>query len=479
MCGIVLLHGPDAYARLPECLRRLKHRGPDDDDIWTGDDIALGFTRLAINGEGVAGRQPYSDGELIGAVNGEIFNHSELASAHELTLSGQCDAHVVVPLLARRGPRVIDDLDGFYAGVIVRRRTREVLCLRDHIGKKPLFVGRSGAERFITSELKALDRIDWFEALPTGTTRIDLETGRVVLLAEHRSVPPQADIVQLMDESVRKRMPRADQPVGMFLSGGLDSSIVAALASRRRGDLVCYTLGGPDSPDRRAVEAVAEALALKEVRVVALPPAGQLPDLLREVVHATESYNPSVVSNGLSTYLLARTARQDGIKVVLTGEGADELFGGYHSFRAEDPWRETRTCLIEDMRFTELRRLDACTMVHGVEARCPFLDRAVRSFSDQLEYSDLYDGEQNKVTLRRRFAGILPAEALRRRKTSFDVGSGIRGQVVDYLRRDGRSEREELLAMWRQRFPFDASNAYFHRYPVFDEAIDRRGTTHR
>lgn len=479
MCGILLLKGPNAHARLQKCLGRLKHRGPDDDSIWTGDDIALGFTRLAINGEGFGGRQPYSHGDLIGAVNGEIFNHRDLTSVHGLAVPGECDTHIVVPLFERQGPRVIDDLDGFYAGVILRRPTTEVFCLRDHVGKKPLFVGRSGDELFIASELKALDKVEWFELLPKGVTQIDLETGRVVQLAEHRPVRPQADIVQLMDESVHKRMPRADQPLGVFLSGGLDSSIVAALASQRRRDTVFYTLGGPGSLDRCAVEAVVEALALKDVRIVQPPPTAQLSHLLREVVYSTESYNPSVVSNGLCTYLLAQAARRDGIKVVLTGEGADELFGGYHSFREDEPWRETRARLVADMHFTELRRLDMCSMAHGVEARCPFLDRAVRGFSDQLGYSDLYEGGQNKVTLRRRFEGLVPAEVLRRPKTSFDVGSGIRSQVVTHLRRDGRSEREELLTLWRQHFTFDSSSAYFHHYPVFDEVIDRRGAGHR
>lgn len=479
MCGILMLQGPDASARLPKCLDRLRHRGPDDAAMWFGDDIALGFTRLAINGDGVQGRQPYGHGGLVGAVNGEIYNHRELASAHGLAVSSGCDAHVVVPLFERLGSRVIDDLDGFYSGVIIRHATRDVFCLRDHVGKKPLFVGRSGRELFITSELKAFDEVDWFELLPRGATQLNLETGLATQLADHRPVRPQADIVELMLESVRKRMPPAGQPVGVFLSGGLDSSIVSALASRRRQDVVFYTLGGPGSPDRRAVELVEQALALKDVRAVPLPSTAQIPDLVREVVYATESYNPSVVSNGLATYLLAQAARRDGLKVVLTGEGADELFGGYHSFREEEPWRETRVRLVDDMQFTELRRLDMCSMAHGIEARCPFLDRAVRGYSDQLGYSDLYEGTENKVTLRRMFKGLLPAEVLHRPKTSFDVGSGIRGQVVTYLRRDGKTEREALLAVWRQHFTFDAFQPYFHRYPVFDAVIDQRGVGHR
>jgi asparagine synthase (glutamine-hydrolysing) len=118
-------------------------------------------------------------------------------------------------------------------------------------------------------------------------------------------------------------------------------------------------------------------------------------------------------------------------------------------------------------------------MAHSVEARCPFLDRAVRAFSDRMTFNQLYDRDENKVSLRRSFEGLLPHHVLHRRKTSFDVGSGLRGEVVRYLRRDGRTERDELRDVWRGCFSFDESEPYFHAYPVFDAAIDARGATHR
>ena len=478
MCGIVFLAGPRAEARIATCLERLRHRGPDDQQVWSDHELALGFARLAINGAGASGRQPFRYGDLIGAINGEIYNHRALAEAYNLEPS-PCDTHVVLPLVARIGPRVIDQLDGFYAAIVLRPSTREVLCLRDHIGKKPLFVGRSQSEIFIASELKAFEEVEWFEPIPLGVSTVDMQTGLAVQVATHEPLRPSDELPRLFEDAVRKRLPDPEQPVGVFLSGGLDSSLVAAVVAHQRSDATYFTLGDADGPDRRAVEAVVDALGLNDVRAVPLPAREQIPELLRRVVHATESFNPSIVSNGLATYLLAEAAHNSGIKVVLTGEGADELFGGYHTFLPDDPWNAVRRQLIDDMNLTELRRLDMSCMAHSVEARCPFLDRAVRGFSDSLTFDGLYAREENKVTLRRCFKGLLPPEVLHRRKTSFDVGSGVRSEVVSYLRGNGRSERDELRDLWRQQFPFEASAPYFHAYPVFDAAIDRRGAAHR
>lgn len=473
-----MLSGPGAVVRLPECLRRLRHRGPDDTGTWSDGDLALGFARLAINGAGAIGRQPNQHGGLIGAINGEIYNHRELKRRCGLSLS-ESDTDVILPLFARNGPRIIDDLDGFYSAVVIDPYTREALCFRDHMGKKPLFVGRSSTELFITSELKAINEYEWFKPLPLGVARVDLDTGVVTPIATHRPVPVEQDLAAAFEQAVQKRIPNFGQPVGAFLSGGLDSSLVAAFASRLRRDVTYFTLGDADSPDRQAVNAVVAALGLVDVRTVPLPELASLPALIQRVVHATESYNPSIVSNGLATYLLAQAAHDAGIKVVLTGEGADELFGGYHSFTEQDPWVDVRRQLIHDMQFTELRRLDMSCMAHSVEPRCPFLDRSIRAISDSLGFYDLYNKGENKVALRRAFEGVLPPEILLRKKTSFDVGSGIRGDVVRYLQRDGRSEREELRHIWSRLFRFEGSEPYFHAYPVFDYAIDRRGEIHR
>jgi len=478
MCGLVLLAGDKSRELICDSIRRLRHRGPDGLNIIKGDSFALGFQRLAINGDEDGGRQPFELQGWSAVVNGEIYNYCDLITQHQLPES-KCDTSVVLPLFLQLKENVIDELDGFFAAVLVNPERNEAICLRDFMGKKPLFVGALEGTVFITSELKALSEADWFEALPKGISRVDLCSGSFELLKEHRQVSCKYLLNEALIESVRKRLPDANQPLGLFLSGGLDSSLIASIASDFREDIHYFILGNKNAPDAVAAQTVADYLGLKTVSYVPLPHEDEIPELISAVVYATESFNPSVISNGLSTFLLARAASNAGIKVVLTGEGADELFGGYHQFAENEPWQVTRSRLINDMEHTELRRLDLSCMANAIEPRCPFLDSNVKAISDQLGYEQLYSEEANKVILRESFSDYLPDEILVRRKTSCDVGSGIRGMVVRYLRRNGLSEREELLKVWNTHFNFEPADSYFHSYPVFDAAIDVRGEAHR
>jgi asparagine synthase (glutamine-hydrolysing) len=287
----------------------------------------------------------------------------------------------------------------------------------------------------------------------------------------------KSSIETAIEQAVLKRLPA--QPVGVFLSGGLDSSIVAALVHKYRQDVSYFVLGNSESPDVKMAKSVIKHLGLKQVKYVSLPTQSELPYLIVRVIRATESFNPSIISNGLATYLLAEAARKENLKVVLTGEGADELFSGYHSLLPEAEWLPMRERLINDMHYTELRRLDTCSMAHSIEARCPFLDRAVKSIADSIEYNKIYSNGQNKAVLRNVFKHELPIEITERKKTSFDVGSGLRKLVVPFLTRNGRKEIDELKMMWEQIFIFDANNDYFYRYPAFDDAIAKRGEVHR
>lgn len=478
MCGIVLLYGDTAKENISAKLAKLSHRGPDDRHCWINGQLAIGFVRLTINDNSIAGRQPYSADEVIGAINGEIYNADALAKYYNLTLKSKCDTHVVVPLFSKIGKQVLAELDGFYSGVIYRSETQTLYLLRDHIGKKPLFYGRADNTLFVVSELKALENIEWFEQVPLGISKLELTSGKLTRIAKHPELTPtKYDLATAMEKAVIKRLPK--QPVGVFLSGGLDSSIIAALAKQYHKNIIYFVLGNPDSLDVAMVKKLVNHLGIKGVSYIPLPTEQELPTLIAKIVYATESYNPSIISNGLATYLLAEAAQKEGLKVVLTGEGADELFAGYHEKLSEDEWQLIRSNLINDMRFTELRRLDKCSMANGIEARCPFLDRTVKGIADTLEHKNFYSDDQNKVALRNTFRHLLPVEIVDRKKTSFDVGSGIRKLVVNYLTHNGNTEIVELKKIWSQIFALDADKPYFFSYPTFDSVIAKRGETHR
>ncbi len=472
MCGIALLVGRE-LEELDETLQRLAHRGPDEQDCWSNDSLSIGFVRLAINDEEY-GAQPYLFKDYVGAFNGEIYNYSELLKSYNIKLHSKCDTHCILPLFDLLGTAILGKLDGFYSGIIYNKKRQCLYLLRDYIGKKPLFHGMSEGRLFVVSELKAVQSIQWFKHVPKGLSSLDLNTGELKVIAKHSvKSKSKANLYKIMERSVLKRIPH--QHFGIFLSGGLDSSIIAALAQPLDRDITYYTLGNADNVDTRAVKELAQELNISKVSYIPLPKEEELSSLIREVVYATESYNPSIVSNGLASYLLAREARRDNLKVVLTGEGADELFGGYYPYLSPRELVDKRSELIAYMHRTELRRLDSCTMAHSIEARCPFLDQELKGLSDSLAHEDIYADGENKVILRKCFEKVLPKDILRRKKTSFDVGSGIRKLVVEHLTKEGRSEIESLRLIWESLFAYKTNNPYFYSYPSFDAAIARRG----
>lgn len=479
MCGIVFLKGVNAANRIGSCIDKLQHRGPDDINIWENHSVAMGFARLAINGVGSDGLQPQIHGDWISSINGEIYNYKELIDRYDFLKDSCNDTCIVLPLFEKLGNAFIDIIDGFYSAVFYNRESQELIVLRDFMGKKPLFFGQSNSEFFVISELKALDSIDWFEQVPMGLSLIDLDALEIIKTHYHQPKKPENNLFLTLQKSVKKRLPIPEQKMGVFLSGGLDSSIIASIVAKHHKNVTYFTLGEKDSADHIMVDKVVKSLGLTSVITVPTPTSEELEAYISSVVYTTESYNPSIVSNGLATYLLAQAAKREGIKVVLTGEGADEIFGGYFKHLKSDDLINIRKQLIMDMHFTELRRLDLCSMAHGVETRCPYLDSDVLALSDYLGYEEVFRDGLNKIILRDNFRNELPIEIIERPKMSFDVGSGIRAMVVKYLRSNGRSEREELYDIWRSHFSYKSRHRYFYCYPVFDDAIDFRGIKHR
>jgi asparagine synthase (glutamine-hydrolysing) len=253
--------------------------------------------------------------------------------------------------------------------------------------------------------------------------------------------------------------------------------LLQAIVAKYADNVIYYTLG--NTGDLSYVNLLAKQLNLK-IKNVELPKSSELPELIDKVVYHTESYNPSIISNGLATYLLSEEAHKDNLKVVFSGEGADELFCGYPVSKNVNEWFEKRAELIENMHFTELRRLDLASMAHTIEIRCPFLDRKVYSAANDCKVEDLITDFQGKQVLRKVFKDDLPNQIIERKKMSFDVGSGIRKMVVEYLTRSGKTEKEQLKEIWNKHFQNSLSdNFYFHSYPTFDKAIEKRGISHK
>ena len=446
MCGIVAEHGTTDHAPLVRMLERLNHRGPDEHGSVSLDGAWLGHTRLSIV-DVDGGRQPLMSerGDLFLVGNGEVYNHADVrATLRGASFRTSSDNEVALHLLERGGVRALAELNGMFAFVAAGDPGRFVAA-RDPVGIKPLYWSRSphgdGRVRF-ASEMHAFDP-EWqpfVEPFPPGCAWTP-EDG-LVRFAD--AVPDvAASLPAPSDEEVLdgtratlvaavERQLMGDVPVGVFLSGGLDSTLVAAIAARalaREGrTLQTFAVGTEGSPDLAAARAAAGHLGTDHHE--ATYDAADALRLLPDVVRAIESFDPGLVRSAVPNFLLAEmTARH--VKVVLTGEGADELFAGYAYLRdIEDPaaLHAELVRTVRGLHNLNLQRCDRVTMAHGLEARVPFLDREVITWALRLppEVKLTPPGRPEKAILREAFSGWLPDELLWRDKAEFGDGSGAR-----------------------------------------------------
>src|SRR5215217_2246480 len=443
MCGIVAEYGAADPAELERMLERIAHRGPDDRGSVQVDGSWLGHRRLSIvDVEG--GAQPLrtarADAFLVG--NGEVYNHENVRMRLEgreiLTTS---DNEVALHLLDEYGPQALRRLNGMYAFVMATEDGRFVAA-RDPVGIKPLYWARceDGAVLF-ASEMHAFDP-EWrplVDPFPPGhawTPEDGLIHFASAVPDELVPLPPGTDLHlgtrETLIGAVERQM-MGDVPVGVFLSGGLDSSLVAAIAGRwcaREGTVLhTFAVGTEGSPDLLAARTVAEFLGTDHNE--ADYRAAEALESLPNVVRAIESFDPGLVRSAVPNYMLARMTRQH-VRVVLTGEGADELFAGYDYLREfSEPERLhaelERT--VRSLHNLNLQRCDRVTMAHAVEARVPFLDRNVIAWALRVPPA-AKQGEPEKRLLREAFEGWLPDELLWRQKAEFGDGSGARGVLT-------------------------------------------------
>ncbi len=431
---------------------RLIHRGPDDEGEVGLPHAWLGHRRLSIV-DVSGGKQPLhtSDEQLYLVGNGEIYNFEKVQAGLEGPWLTRSDNEVALHLVQQRGPDALKELEGMYA-LLMAGTDGSFLAARDPVGIKPLFWARRGDLVVFSSEMHAFDH-EWqgaVELFPpghywtpqsglvrfasavrtTGTASKALEGWTVEEISQ--TPPPEGVLAEIRDRfilSVEEQM-LGDVPVGVFLSGGLDSSLVAAVAARwcaRHGQtLQTFAVGTEGSSDILAARAVAEFLGTEHREHVYT--ADEAWEVLPRVVSSIESFDPALVRSAVANFLLAEfTARS--VKVVLTGEGADELFAGYEyydEFRDEGALQDELVRSVESLHSLNLQRCDRVTMAHGLEARVPFLDTHMIELSLALPETAKIPGEDKpeKYLLRMAFDGWVPEDVLWRGKVQFGDGSG-------------------------------------------------------
>lgn len=444
MCGIVAVWGRLDATLAGDMLERIRHRGPDGQGLEPVGAGVLAQARLAIL-DLPGGRQPMVNerGDLAVSFNGEIYNHLELRGPLESrhAFRTRSDTEVLLHLYEEVGEDMLPLLDGMFAFALAG--PRGLLLARDPLGIKPLYYGRAGDLLLVASELKAFPAMDEVRALPAGHFAVvpPPEPSLPIALPEpvpyrvpvgarpFLALPPLHEILS----EVRRRLERAvvkrlmgDVPTGVFLSGGLDSSLVAALMRPHAVPLHSFTAGMRGAPDLAAAREVAEFLGTEHHELVYSEQdvAQALPAVIRHL----ESFDAPLVRSAVPNYFLARLASRH-VKVVLTGEGADELFAGYAYLRAKtapEALRGELDRITERLQDTNLQRGDRMTMAFGLEARVPFLDLSLLRYVGRLpaELLTPREGYPEKSLLREACKGLLPPHLLRREKMKFSEGAG-------------------------------------------------------
>ena len=421
----------------------LGHRGPDDEGTHRARDAdgVLGHTRLAIM-DPRCGHQPIVDRNGARAIiaNGEIYNfpklRPQLSERHEFDTDS--DTEAILHLYGEHGTDAVDHLDGMYAFAILDERG--LMLARDPVGVKPLYYGRSNGTLLFASELKALaGRCEAVTEFPPGTL-YHSQTGFRRFYDVPELAPVQGRSVDAWCEEIRSTMERcvekrlmSDVPVGAFLSGGLDSSVIAALARRHLDELHTFAVGIEGSGDLEAARFVAEHLGTIHHEYVLT--ADEIELALPDIVFHLESFDQDLVRSAIPTYFTSRMAKAL-VQVILTGEGADELFAGYDYHKQvglhDELGRELRRS-VKALHNINLQRVDRMTMAHAVEGRVPFLDREMIALGQRVppELKLRGDPVEEKWILRKAFEDLLPAEIVWRKKEQFDEGSGTSDVVAE------------------------------------------------
>ena len=409
MCAILALlsaTGDEATLRrlVVELSSRLRHRGPDWSSVWSdGKNNFIAHERLAIMDTNEAANQPMhnEEGTVSWIVNGEIYNFAQLAEEHGLPCKTTSDSEVVGLLYEKYGPNFVNLLDGMFVFVIVDSRGEEPVFMagRDHMGISPMFIGYGEDDSvWLSSEMKAFEGVDTikkYEVFQPGHYSfwtsgqkpdfIRWYDPQWIVDEEYLPTKPvdYSEVRQTVIDAVVKRL-MADVPHGVLLSGGLDSSLVSAIASRHRGDatnslewsekLHTFSIGIEGAPDLQNARKVADFLGTNHHEFHFTPQ--EAIDAVPKVVYHLESWHQ--IRAAVPMFLLSRKIKALGIKMVLSGEGADETLGGYLYFHEAPNATEFHKETVRKtsrLHYWDVMRANKATMAFGLEARVPFLDK--------------------------------------------------------------------------------------------------------
>lgn len=484
MCGIaVAIDWDGAEAAVRRLVAGLQHRGDVTDPLLAlGSRIAMCTRRLRIV-DAENGTQPVAshDGRILVAFNGEIYHHADLRGemqAFGIGFRTECDTEVVANLLQFWGPAAIRRLNGMFAFVAIDTATGHFLAARDSFGVKPLYLIRNNHSYLFCSEMRPL---------------LDAADGDVLLLPPGRMLgrafygphylPPEAGrsrpatphaLDSVLAEAVDVRLPPG-LPVAALFSGGIDSTLIVHYARRCRPDLRAYIAIGEHSPDYDYARRYADATGLDLREVVAEPFGAGTASLIDAVVDTVETFEPAVVRPGVHTYRVSKAIHDDGFRVALCGEGADELFAGYEPLEmafAGGTGRDARNQCLSMMHRANLQRVDRCSMRFQLEIREPFLDQRVVAYANGLDESVFLERSRNvlmgKAPLRAlydMYPADLPVEIRNRQKVAFHEGvcASMAGagwldlfetEVSDADFRDGRREFSDFQIATKEELFF-------------------------
>lgn len=504
MCGIVCAFDLKVKAevlrpQLLEMSKKIRHRGPDWSGIYNDENAILTHERLAIV-DPASGKQPlYSeDRKLVLAANGEIYNHRELRKQFEgkYKFQTESDCEVILALYQEKGVDFLDEMNGIFGFALYDAEKDEYFAARDHIGVIPLYMGwDQNGTFYIASELKALEGVcTKIELFPPGHY-YSSKDGKLTRWykrdwSEYDAVKDnQTSIDEIRDalEAAVHRQLMSDVPYGVLLSGGLDSSVTSAIAKKyaekriESGDtqdawwpqLHSFSVGLEGSPDLAAAQLVADHIGTVHHEIKFTIQEGL--DAIKDVIYNLETYDITTIRASTPMYLMARMIKSMGVKMVLSGEGADELFGGYLYFHkapnAEEFHKETVRKL-DKLHMYDCLRANKSLAAWGIEGRVPFLDKEFMDVAMRINPNDkMINGERmEKWVVRKAFEDYLPESVVWRQKEQFSDGVGY--SWIDTLKEVVDKEvSDKQLANAKYKFPIQtpASKEEFYYRSIFAE----------